>query len=557
MKKINKTISVFLIIILSIILSSCAIIKQATCEHDWEDKITQEATCEENGIIEKTCSLCGKTMHERIKSQGHKITEGEEKQATCEEDGYKRGSCSVCGKDTTIIYKKTGHDFSDWKTITNATDQADGLENRTCNNCGKIEERIISKLDYIDLSVIKYQFIEKSEYNVTTEDELALLYSSAILNRIDKIVCNLKFSFDDFNAMFDRVKANQTVDATYQASASLKGTQLTISFTHGELPTKTTTSEKRYIQYASLNAYKNTPTRNNEYDDFKINNAQYSYPVTTSDQLFYCLERGVKPLPKASSIAEEIYNKAKDVLREIINDDMNDYAKIRAIHDWLIMNVTYDNALYDLLYAGASDLKSYNGFYLEGVFNDGYAVCEGISKAFSVLANIEGIRCVQVTGYMKQNPTGAGHAWNKIFVDGNWYVIDATSDGTIVSEKFEMLSYEFFLISDEAMSKSTNQYIGNDFTYLECNNNYNPYNEFKYNQTNTFEIKSSQELKALVLAFSNLPDKNKTVQIKFNYSYGLSKSNAVQKAYTENLLISNFTYIESDDIFTIITSKNE
>ena len=80
-------------------------------------------------------------------------------------------------------------------------------------------------------------------------------------------------------------------------------------------------------------------------------------------------------MPTEGSAAERIYGKMKAVLRSIISDDMDDFEKARAIYDWLIMNVTYDGELYDLL-TGSENVESgeYNGFYLEGVFDNGVAV---------------------------------------------------------------------------------------------------------------------------------------------------------------------------------------
>ena len=44
-------------------------------------------------------------------------------------------------------------------------------------------------------------------------------------------------------------------------------------------------------------------------------------------------------------MAEVIYERAKDVLRNIVSDNMSEIQKIKAIHDWVILNVTYDNDL--------------------------------------------------------------------------------------------------------------------------------------------------------------------------------------------------------------------
>ncbi|MBO7078893.1 MAG: transglutaminase domain-containing protein [Bacilli bacterium] len=584
---------ILLIIFLTLVvfsLSACGFFKQVSCEHVWEETVETAATCTKDGTMLKTCTLCGKKMHEKIPAGGHLYEETERVDAkcttsghvemtckycgdkktetldplghniqngitvnpTCTEDGYTEGVCARCREVTRTTIPATGHSFGPWVIITPATNASTGLQRRTCKNCDATEEEIIPIIDYIDLDLLEYGLAVQTNYDASSEDELAMIYSTAILNRLPKVVVDVKFSYSNFNEMFDSVKEKQTVNTTYNASATMVGSTLTINFTYPNLPSKTTTSEHRYEQYASLNAYKATPKRANNYDDFKINSASLIYEVSTSSQLVYVLERAAKPVPKSGSTAETLYNKAKAILREIINDDMNDYEKVRAIHDYLVMNVTYDDALYDLLYEGATDLKEYNGFYLEGVFNDKIAVCEGISAAFVVLANIEGIPAVQVTGYSALNPNGAGHAWNKVCVGEKWYIIDCTSDGTIISNTYEILSYEYFLISENTYENSTNKYHANNFKNIICTDDYDPYTNFKYDNTHTFTVNSSLELKEVVQALHNMTDAKKTCQIKFNYPVIGSKSSEINKAYQLNHIETSFSYVENGDIVTII-----
>ena len=58
-------------------------------------------------------------------------------------------------------------------------------------------------------------------------------------------------------------------------------------------------------------------SRSDDFDDFKINNVTQTLEVEHSWQLVYCLEQGFKPICKPNSGAEQIYNKAKSILRDI------------------------------------------------------------------------------------------------------------------------------------------------------------------------------------------------------------------------------------------------
>lgn len=251
-------------------------------------------------------------------------------------------------------------------------------------------------------------------------------------------------------------------------------------------------------QLDSFNSISVIPERAANFDDFYIENLTESYEVTSSNQLYFLLEHGLKPNPVSGSSAQNIYNAAKVVLRTIINTDMTDYQKVQAIYQWMANEIVYDYNVGNI--ASGGQWINYNDFYLEGVFDDGIAVCDGISKAFVVLCQIEGIPCVRVTGdYTDTNNNVSGHAWNKVKVDGQWYVVDATWGNTSVySNDNEFLNYQHFLISDATKASYgcnddnfTNSGVaatGSD-SYFENNT---------YDSTNDFVIESQAEFNELL-----------------------------------------------------------
>ena len=66
---------------------------------------------------------------------------------------------------------------------------------------------------------------------------------------------------------------------------------------------------------------------------------------------------------------------------------MTDVEKVAAIYDWIVNEVDYDYAVASL--GTGSGTSGYNAFYLEGVFDDKRAVCDGKSKAFALLCGME------------------------------------------------------------------------------------------------------------------------------------------------------------------------
>lgn len=198
--------------------------------------------------------------------------------------------------------------------------------------------------------------------------------------------------------------------------------------------------------------------------------------VKNSNQLARALSWGYKPTFESNAAGvklEQLYNKAKQVLLDYISDDMTDVQKLQVIYDWLVNEVDYDYAVAE--YTG-SDGVNFNAYYLEGVFDDNRAVCDGKSKAFMLLCGMEGIRAMRIIG----TANGGGHAWNKVLVDTDddgardWFFVDCTwgdNKLTINSDSKETLTYEYFLTTDAAMSGTHTS----SMTQPVCNTAYDPY----------------------------------------------------------------------------------
>lgn len=216
-------------------------------------------------------------------------------------------------------------------------------------------------------------------------------------------------------------------------------------------------STTEYTESASNVDHLKRSTRRSSFDDFAINKRQ-GVSVKTSDQLFFAIEAGYKPLPEQGSVAEKLYELAKDVCRTWIDDSMADYEKVHAIYDWLGVNVIYDyNIVNEMSGILPSDDRynrfySYDSFYLEGVLENGVAVCNGIAKTFVVLCGIEGIAAVKVNG----TASGGAHAWNKVYINEKWYIVDSTWSNQKATDKKEVFSHDYlFLTTSESASKRT------------------------------------------------------------------------------------------------------
>lgn len=206
-----------------------------------------------------------------------------------------------------------------------------------------------------------------------------------------------------------------------------------------------------------------------------IDESDETATVATSNELYRAVANGFKPVFADDANGQKLqalYDKARAVLFDYISEDMTDVEKVAAIYDWIVNAVEYDYAAADVAKGGSA--YDCNAFYLEGVFDDMRAVCDGKSKAFALLCGMEGIKAVRVIGYAGRNLTTmtdddkqkCGHAWNKVLIDANgdgvkeWYVVDTTwGDVSIKGENnvvTEYLNYTYFLVTDDYM-KSTHE----------------------------------------------------------------------------------------------------
>ena len=158
--------------------------------------------------------------------------------------------------------------------------------------------------------------------------------------------------------------------------------------------------------------------------------------VETSQQLYYVVENKYKPILKKNSIAEKIYSTAKDILNSIIDDTMNEYQKAKQIYNYICSEISYD-----YITSGEStyNLNENQAYFLEGVFLNQNAVCDGKSKAYSLLCHMENIDNVRVTAI---NDKYQGHAYNYIKIFDKWYL----SCTTFGNHRMELKENEYYIV---------------------------------------------------------------------------------------------------------------
>lgn len=187
---------------------------------------------------------------------------------------------------------------------------------------------------------------------------------------------------------------------------------------------------------------------NFQFDDLQTLIPQAVYDATTSDDylLFsvkgrYFEGEGVDnnatvsfQLAYFTTLAQEQYvtMRIAAILSTIITDDMTDLQKEKAVHDWIIQNVQYEEKT-------GEDYQYYSAY--DGLYRK-MTVCNGYALLMYRMINALGMKVRIVAGY------GAGvlHAWNLVYLCGNWYHTDATWDDPDTDTS--LVNYDFFNLSD-------------------------------------------------------------------------------------------------------------
>ena len=290
-----------------------------------------------------------------------------------------------------------------------------------------------------------------------------------------------------------------------------------------------------------------------------IDSKQDEVLVCNTEQLFMAVQYGAKPIFKeGESVAKTVYENARAELKKINNSNtLTDFEKALNIYRYLCQNVVYDYVTYEYMKVKndftINSFGNYNCFYLEGVFLDldnQFAVCDGLSKAYVLLCQMEGIDCVKINGEV----IGQGnHAWNKVkvensatsqkewaYVDATWGVVaysqvnvDKSDEFNTVYDNFEVLSHTYFLTGeDESKLINFEAYI-DEAKYSFIGKDLNNYNGDFYIETDEEFQQVFNYAKSCLSSqkISNpLEDASVVIEIKFDAIY-LKAQNSKAKEF--------------------------
>ncbi len=162
-----------------------------------------------------------------------------------------------------------------------------------------------------------------------------------------------------------------------------------------------------------------------------------------------------------AAIQQQLLDVSVTILAETVDESMTDTEKVTAINTWLTKNARYDTEAAALLpdepEAGFDVPQEYRyAWNASGVLLDGKGVCESYAEAFHLLVSAAGVPVVIVSGYLLDG--NAPHAWNKVFVDGQWKAVDVTwNDGPPTTDDYLLINDSQF--TGEAARREDDQWM--------------------------------------------------------------------------------------------------
>jgi hypothetical protein len=151
--------------------------------------------------------------------------------------------------------------------------------------------------------------------------------------------------------------------------------------------------------------------------------------------------------------------KLNSIYKSLFYDNMSDYDRVLAFHDYIINNTLYDDSF------SFTD-QTNNSNKATGLLFDGKAICSGYSDVMAIFLNDFSFNNYRISS--------DDHIWNLVYIDGLWKHIDVTWDDPISNNGSNILLHDFFLVSsDDVLRKDVelekNNHNFDKTLYVEAN----------------------------------------------------------------------------------------
>lgn len=169
----------------------------------------------------------------------------------------------------------------------------------------------------------------------------------------------------------------------------------------------------------------------------------YEFYISKGQNNNYLID-GFDSVSQVNDAIVYVENVEKNILNTIT--EKNDYYKIMRVHNWIVDNLQY-----------SMDGKYTANIY--GALTDKKVVCEGYARLFKSFMDKLEIPCIIVSGEGLDLDTNKSesHAWNYVYLKGEWYAVDVTWDDPVIIGNGKInadLKYKYFLLGSKNFEQS-------------------------------------------------------------------------------------------------------
>ncbi len=264
------------------------------------------------------------------------------------------------------------------------------------------------------------------------------------------------------------------------------------------------------------------------------------------------------PKDKIIQMKNELNSKVDSIINKEVQMDMSSSTKELMLHDYLVMNTIYtyedlseDSDLTELM----NRLKNMESALGDNTGNGVGSVLDELSTSYSVLVkgigssrgyamamklllNKAGIECLVVEG--------TDYTWNIVKIEGDYYHLDASADKLNNKEGKEVLTHDYFNMSDLEMSK---YYEWDKSKYPACTSN-----KCNYFYKNNTIVSTVEEFEAQI--------KNAIAEVKDSISIRVTKFDKTVYSISDTIIsvinknpilddIAEWYWVENDSLGTV------
>ncbi|KAM8953217.1 kyphoscoliosis peptidase-like [Pelodytes ibericus] len=180
----------------------------------------------------------------------------------------------------------------------------------------------------------------------------------------------------------------------------------------------------------------------------------FTYPWDKSN--LKSIQLDLKGFENLDSYASKVDSNGslENLVKDLIREAATDLQKARVLWIWICHHIEYDTI-------GLKNI-ALTSIDPDEILRTRRGVCAGYSSLFQRMCSIAGVTCKTVNGHAKGSGYKVGqkisgdsnHAWNMVYVEGSWHLLDSTWGAGQVKDSTNKFTYcynEFYFLTHPAL----------------------------------------------------------------------------------------------------------